>query len=233
MEIFLQIYSYLREFSLISVLVRLVLSVVCGGLIGFGRERHGRAAGLRTHILVCVGSAIATLLGHYCVSVLSLSADPTRIGAQVLSGIGFLGAGTIISRGRFQVTGLTTAAGLWATASIGLALGMGFYEGALIGTFLVGLTMSIATKLDETIIRRSHKLRIYVELKNVESVNEILEMIESELNGRSAQTTAPRSGISGNCGIEATISAKNEYNGKEILKKLNDNENIVYALSSI
>ena len=167
MEGFILFYTYLQGFSLVSVVVRLLLSVLCGGVIGYGRERHGRAAGLRTHILVCLGSAIATLIGHYCISVLELSSDPMRIGAQVLSGIGFLGAGTIISRGRFQVTGLTTAAGLWATASIGLAIGIGFYEAAVLGTFFVVLTMSIVTKLDKTIVKKSHKLRIYAELKNM------------------------------------------------------------------
>ena len=121
---FSQILEYLREFNIITVAIRLFLAVICGGLIGFERERHGRTAGLRTHILVCLGAAITTLLGWYNVKVLGVSwADPMRIGAQVVSGISFLGMGTIISKGRFQVTGLTTAAGLWATAIIGLAVG--------------------------------------------------------------------------------------------------------------
>lgn len=233
MEGFILFYTYLQGFSLVSVVVRLLLSVICGGVIGYGRERHGRAAGLRTHILVCLGSAIATLIGHYCISVLELSSDPMRIGAQVLSGIGFLGAGTIISRGRFQVTGLTTAAGLWATASIGLAIGIGFYEAAVLGAFFVVLTMSIVTKLDKTIVKKSHKLRIYAELKNMNAVNDMIVMLTEKLDARSIQVTNPRSGISGNCGIEATISVKNEADGKQILRKLTENEDIVYALSSI
>lgn len=233
MQTFLDIYSYLQQFSLASVALRLVLAVIFGGLIGYERERQGRAAGLRTHILVCVGSAIATLIGHYTVSALAFSGDPMRIGAQVLSGIGFLGAGTIISKGRFQVTGLTTAAGLWATASIGLALGIGFYEAAVIGTFLVVLTMSILSHFDASIIRRSHKLRIYMELKDIEKVNNVIDMLIKDFNGKGIQVTAPRSNISGNCGIEATIFVKNEADSYVVLQKLIENEDIVYALPSI
>lgn len=233
MEALLKIYTYLQEFSLISVAVRLMLAVLLGGLIGFEREHHGRAAGLRTHILVCLGSTVATLIGHYAYSVLSFGGDPLRIGAQVLSGIGFLGAGTIISRGRFQVTGLTTAACLWATAAIGLALGIGFYEAAILCAALVTLTMGILTKFDARIIRRSHKLRVYIETNDVNSVPQILEMLDTDYNGKNTQVTGPRSNIPNNCGIETTIHVTSEKDGKEVLQKLIANEKIVFALPSV
>ena len=233
MEVLKNGLIYLQEFSLFSAFVRLVFAVILGGVIGFGRERHGRAAGLRTHILVCLGSAIATLIGHYSIAVLNSPGDPMRIGAQVLSGIGFLGAGTIISKGRFQVTGLTTAAGLWATASIGLAIGIGFYEAALVGTLLVVLTMSILAKFDANIIKRSHRLPVYVEISDVSQMNSIIEYLISEHGAKSIQVTTPRSGIEGYCGIEATLRVKNEVSGKEVISKLIESENIVYALPSI
>ena len=233
MEAFFELVNDLRQFSLLSVTLRLVLAVAFGGFIGYERERHGRAAGLRTHILVCLGSAIATLIGHYGMSVLAFSSAPMRIGAQVLSGIGFLGAGTIISIGRFQVTGLTTAAGLWSTASIGLAIGIGFYEAAFIGTFLVVVTMTILTKFDASIIRHSHKLRVYLELNSVEKTNDIILMITEDYGGKGIQVTNARSGAVGNCGIEATIIVKNEADGKRVLAELAENENIVYAMPSI
>ena len=129
-------FDYLRELNMASISARLVLSVILGGLIGMERGRRGRAAGLRTHILVCLGAAMASLLGVFITKELEISSDAGRIAAQVISGIGFLGAGTIVIKGRFRVSGLTTAAGLWATASIGLALGYAFFEGALIATFL-------------------------------------------------------------------------------------------------
>ncbi len=233
MRFIADVYTYLQQFSIAAVAIRLTLAVLFGGLIGYERERHGRAAGLRTHVLVCMGSTMATLIGHYCMVVLNFSGDPMRIGAQVLSGIGFLGAGTIISKGRFQVTGLTTAAGLWATASIGLAIGIGFYEAAIISTFLVILTMSILSWVDVSIIKKNHKLRIYMELKSVESVNEILYMVKTEFGGTSVQVTGPRSNISGNCGVEVTVFVNKEAEVDEVLQELVKNEHIVYALPSI
>lgn len=117
------------------MVVRLVLAVVLSGLVGLEREVKGRAAGFRTHILVCVGSTLVMLTGVYLAAV-DPSVDSTRLGAQVISGIGFLGAGTIIQF-RDSVRGLTTAASLWAAAGIGLAVGAGFYAGAVAATLIV------------------------------------------------------------------------------------------------
>jgi len=233
MNNYFELTSFLRDFSLFSILIRIALSVLFGGLIGYERERHGRAAGLRTHILVCIGSAIATLIGHYVFTILQMDGDPMRIGAQVLSGIGFLGAGTIISKGRFQVTGLTTAAGLWATASIGLALGIGFYEAAVIGTVFVVVTMSVLTKFDATIIRNSRKFRVYIEINDVTKMNEIIDRLVSYHKAKGIQVTVPRSGINGNCGIEATLHVNRGSENSDVLQKLTKIDNIVYALPSI
>jgi len=121
-----------------DVVLRLALATLLSGLIGFERERHGRAAGLRTHILVCVGSTLVMLTSLHLLEVLAgrTDVDPGRIAAQVVSGIGFLGAGTII-RSRASVRGLTTAASLWAVAGLGLAVGCGFYVGALAATLIM------------------------------------------------------------------------------------------------
>lgn len=125
------IMQYLRDFNIVTVTLRLVLAFLFGGIIGMDRERKGRPAGMRTHILVCLGSSMTTMSGFFVVHTLGIESDPLRISAQVISGIGFLGVGTILITGRMHVKGLTTAAGLWTTASIGIALGAGFYEGAL------------------------------------------------------------------------------------------------------
>jgi putative Mg2+ transporter-C (MgtC) family protein len=114
-----------------SVGFRLLLAAFLGGCIGVERGRHGRPAGMRTYLLVCVGACLSTLLGQYCAQALQYNTDPLRIGTQVVSGIGFLGVGTIISDRNAHVTGLTTAAGLWTAACMGLAIGVGFYWGAL------------------------------------------------------------------------------------------------------
>lgn len=231
---FSQIISYLRDFNIVTAAIRLVLAVICGGLIGFERERHGRTAGLRTHIMVCLGAAITTLLGWYNVKVLGVSwADPMRIGAQVVSGISFLGMGTIISKGRFQVTGLTTAAGLWATAIIGLAAGAGFYEGAIVASFLTIVTMTLLTGFDSHIIKKSRKFRIYIEVSDVNSIMNIVDSIEQLYKAHDAQVTVPRSGISGNAGIEVTVRIPNKMTQKQVLEDLAKFEKIVYAMPSI
>ena len=125
-----EVIEYLSAFNLVTVLIRTVLAMLAGGIIGLERGKQGRAAGMRTHILVCMGAALTAMIGFYLYDSLAITTDPMRISAQVISGIGFLGVGTIMLKGRFQITGLTTAAGLWATATIGLAFGVGFYAGA-------------------------------------------------------------------------------------------------------
>ena len=128
-----------------QIILRLFLAVLTGGLIGTERGRHGRAAGMRTHILVCLGATITAMTGIYVDSVMQ-NGDVMRLAAQVISGIGFLGAGMIVPKNGSIVKGLTTAAGVWATATIGIALGYGFYLGAgvcaaffLLSTTLFGL----------------------------------------------------------------------------------------------
>ena len=126
----------LRELNFISLLLRLCLAVICGGLIGLEREFRRRPAGFRTYLLVCVGAAAAMLIGQYAAEMLAgpwgdaaqKTTDVTRIGAQVINGIGFLGAGTVLVTGRQQVRGLTTAAGLWSSACLGLAVGLGLLD---------------------------------------------------------------------------------------------------------
>ena len=124
-------YPWLLEPTLLTMIIRTFMALLCAGVIGYERDAHGSAAGLRTHILVCLGAMIAMSTGIF--AVMHYSGDASRIGAQVVSGIGFLGAGTImVNRG--HIKGLTTAAGLWASACIGLAIGTGFYEAAIVGT---------------------------------------------------------------------------------------------------
>lgn len=132
-----------------QILVRLLLATVLSGLIGFERESRGRAAGLRTHILVCIGSALAMLTSIYMFDIYRgvATVDPTRIAAQVITGVGFLGAGTILRSGA-TVKGLTTAASLWAVAGIGLAVGCGFYSAAVISTILVVVTLVVFSKME-------------------------------------------------------------------------------------
>lgn len=141
--------------SYFELTIRLVLSVFLGGLIGLERETVNRPAGFRTHILVCLGSTVIMLVSLFIFNEFSgqTNIDPGRIPAQVISGIGFLGAGTIIIEGA-DVKGLTTAASLWTVAAIGLAVGVGFYYGAILATFLILLTLVTFNRLDAAILRK-------------------------------------------------------------------------------
>ncbi|MFC5450042.1 MgtC/SapB family protein [Paenibacillus aestuarii] len=135
----------------LHVTIRLLLAVLLGGLVGIEREVSSHPAGLRTHILVCVGSALVMLLSIYGFSAFvnetNVRIDPSRLAAQVISGIGFLGAGTIIFNGR-SITGLTTAASLWVVAGIGLAVGAGFYYPAVLACVMVLVSLWILNKVE-------------------------------------------------------------------------------------
>ena len=141
-------FPWLLEPNLLTLMIRALLALLCAGLIGYDRDAHGSAAGLRTHILVCVGAMLAMCTGEF--TSMYYGGDASRIGAQVVSGIGFLGAGTIIVH-RGHISGLTTAAGLWAAACIGLAIGIGFYEGALVGTIAVYFTERVLLRFSKSI----------------------------------------------------------------------------------
>lgn len=132
------IMNFVFESDIITTCLRIILSVICGGILGIEREKSNHPAGKRTHMLVCLGAAMAMMTGQFTYDKYGIG-DPARLGAQVISGIGFLGAGSIIVEGTTKIRGLTTAAGLWAAACIGLAIGIGYYEGAIISTVTVYL----------------------------------------------------------------------------------------------
>lgn len=200
------ILSALTDFNPYSTIFRLVLAASLGGIIGWERGRHGHVAGMRTHILVCIGSAMALLVGIFCSNNLSSDVDVTRIGAQVISGIGFLGVGTILIRNQTQVTGVTTAAGLWVTAAIGLASGAGFYGGAVICTAIVALTMSILVRVEKKKKQAFFSTRLYAELSRSERVVELQNVLqEMDYTFQDFRVCSPCSGISGHLGVEMNV----------------------------
>jgi len=143
-----------RELNFYSMILRIILSVLIGGILGFDRERKNRPAGFRTYILVCLGSTLVMMTNQYVFQVFK-SGDPVRLGAQVVSGVGFLGAGTIILTGRNQVKGITTAAGIWAAACCGLTIGIGFYEGAIAGGVAIFIVMALPPQLQCRVNKRT------------------------------------------------------------------------------
>lgn len=183
--------NFLREFNIVSVCLRLALAMIFGGAIGLERGRKGRAAGLRTYMLVCLGSTLAMLLGQYelhmmdtfwadTVAKISGSTDVARFGAQVINGIGFLGAGTILVTGKQEIKGLTTAAGLWASACVGLAIGAGFYECVLFAYLAILLVIRVLPHLEALIIDRARNINIYIEFLSIDNLSDIITTIKNQ-----------------------------------------------------
>ncbi len=172
--------NFLRgtELGWLSITVRLVLAVLCGGIIGIERERKRRPAGFRTHILICLGAAMATLTSQYLVLEVGLYTDLARLGAQVIAGIGFIGAGTIIITKRRQVKGLTTAAGLWTAAVVGLCCGAGYFEGAVVTTAVVILAELVFARLEYIIISHARSINLYVEYTESGKLGKIVDTIK-------------------------------------------------------
>jgi len=168
----------LREVTFLSVAVRIAAALIVGGILGLERERKNRAAGLRTYMLVCVGACLIMLTNQYIYQTTG-SGDPMRLGAQVVSGIGFLGAGTIIVTKRNQIKGLTTAAGLWSSAAVGLSLGVGFYEAALAAGAAIYFVMTVLRYWDIRMHKRSKYMDLYMEVSTGVGLAQVLRQIRA------------------------------------------------------
>lgn len=171
-----QCSSYLQEINIFSIIVRLGMSLIVGGILGTERGLRNRPAGFMTYVLVCIGSTMVMLTNQY-IAVTNPGTDPTRLAAQVVSGIGFLGAGTIIVTRNDEIRGLTTAAGLWLAAGLGIAIGTGFYSGAVIGMFFSIFALIVLKKVDIYIKQHAKSMEVYLEqiytLEGIEYVREI------------------------------------------------------------
>ena len=165
-----------RELNFYSMILRIILSVLIGGILGFDRERKNRPAGFRTYILVCLGSTLVMMTNQYVFQVFK-SGDPVRLGAQVVSGVGFLGAGTIILTGRNQVKGITTAAGIWTAACCGLTIGIGYYEGAIAGGAAIFIAMVSLQKLEVFVRKNSRAVELYIEYDNSMPLSDLFTYI--------------------------------------------------------
>lgn len=163
----------LSEFNEVSVVVRLFLALIIGALLGVERERKQRPAGLRTYILVCVGSALATITNLYMCETIG-NVDPSRIPAQIVSGIGFLGAGTILVTRVYRIKGLTTAAGLWCCAAVGIATGAGFYTGAILTGIIIVVSLRLFSLVDRKLAKYNKYMYCYVEYRSREFIKNLI-----------------------------------------------------------
>ncbi|MCL2030111.1 MAG: MgtC/SapB family protein [Oscillospiraceae bacterium] len=188
--------SHLIELTTLSVTVRLLLSAVFGGLIGLDRGRRRRAAGLRTHILVCTGASLVMITNQYIAQVTG-AGDVTRMGAQVISGIGFLGAGSILVDRYRQVRGLTTAAGLWASACMGLALGVGFVSGAVIACVIILTANVFLSRIERLFLSRTRDMRLYIEMETAAVFNSVISALgQHGIQIHNIDNVTPRGGTS-------------------------------------
>lgn len=170
----------LQEVNSITTILRILLALLLGGILGIERGMKNRPAGMRTYMLVCIGSCMIMLTNQYVFQTLG-SGDPVRMGAQVVSGIGFLGAGTIMVTRHSQIRGLTTAAGLWAAAAVGLAVGIGFYEAAVGGSIAIFIVLTLLNKLDDAMHRNTKNIELYIELSANTSLMTFMGLLKQVL----------------------------------------------------
>ncbi len=212
-----------------SIIIRLLLAVVLGGIIGFERGRSGRPAGLRTHILVCLGAVLAMMTNQYIYEEFGVS-DPARMGAQVISGIGFLGAGTILVTGRHQVKGLTTAAGLWATACMGLAIGIGFYKAAIAACVMITFATFVLHRFDNFLISKSKVMDVYIEFSNTMPITTVLDAFKSlQVSIETIEVMKPTYGANAQLAAIINISLKKKGTRVDIIAKICSLEGVEFA----
>ena len=209
----------LREVTYLAVALRVFVAVIIGGILGLERGMKNRPAGLRTYMLVCVGACVVMLTNQYIYQVFG-SGDPVRMGAQVVSGIGFLGAGTIIVTRRNQIKGLTTAAGLWSAAGVGLALGVGFYEAAIAGTVAVFAVMTLLQRMDNRLHRRSRRLEAYIELSTISLGDFLRTMRDEGIDVSDVQREYEEENSDSVRAYIATLKGKKRQNHTELMEKV-------------
>ena len=168
------------SWNLLAITIRLLFALIVGLIIGIDRERKRRVAGIKTHILVCLGSALVMITSQYMMVEFGDMADISRMGAQVISGVGFLGVGTIIVTGRNQVKGLTTAASIWVCACVGLAAGIGFIAGVIIVLILLVFTLKVLGKLDTVVRKSARELDFYVEFVDNKGLLSFCDKIKAD-----------------------------------------------------
>lgn len=207
----LSCFDFVREMSLAGVAVRMLMATICGGLIGIEREFKRRPAGFRTHTLICLGAATAILTNLYLYQVMHLFTDISRLGAQVIAGIGFIGAGTIIVTKRQRVKGLTTAAGLWTAAIIGLVCGAGYVECAVFATAMVLIAELLLVKLEHRLTRKLNEINLYIEYRHsvcIEAVVKLTKEMHVKMNGLEITRVSDENGGHQYCAVLSLQTSK-------------------------
>ena len=229
MDYLMHTINALRLVTPFAVAIRIFAAVIIGGLLGLERGLKNRPAGMRTYMLVCVGSCIIMLTNQYVVQI--LGGEPTRLAAQVVSGIGFLGAGTIIVTRRSQIKGLTTAAGLWSSAGVGIALGIGFYEAAVVGTVAIFIVMTLLQKMDNRMHRKTKYLEVYIEISRGLSLSELMQALrDKEFDVQDVQRESGlEADTDGNRAYIMSLKLQKRVHHLEIVDEIRTIEHVIYA----
>lgn len=222
----LPIFDSFRDTSTAGVIMRMLLSCLLGTIIGLERSSKNRTAGFRTHILVCLGAAIAATTGLYLYLEMKLPTDVSRLSGQVIAGLGFIGAGAIIVTKKMSIKGLTTAAGLWTTGIIGLAIGSGYYEGGIIGTVLVLIIQTLLAKFGEKMIVHNPQYKVDLRYRKKHALDEVLRfckdnhlaIVNLHINSRDLET-----------GYEAVIEVRGKMQAEELAAQISGMEGVISA----
>ena len=218
----------LRELTYLAVALRITAALIMGGILGLERGMKNRPAGLRTYMLVCVGSCLIMMTNQFIYQTTG-TGDPTRMSAQVISGIGFLGAGTIVVTQHNQIKGLTTAAGLWACAAAGLALGIGFYEAAIIGGVAIFVILTLLQRWDDRMHMKGRVFDIYFELAEGYPLGEMIRAVrDMELELFDIRMESDSVLSDGSTAFIATLKAKRRVAHTGILSEIRKLDGVEY-----
>lgn len=221
----------LRDVNFQSMIFRLILAMIGGGILGVERGIKNRPAGLRTYMLVSLGSMLVMVTNLYLTELYSVTdVDPTRMGAQVVSGIGFLGAGTIIVTSRNQIRGITTAASLWVAACIGLVIGAGFYEAAILGMVATLIILIMMNRIDDFLKDRAKEVSLYIEFNKIANIQKLVEDLQGF--GLSIKDMSMDTAIipgEDKIALILTVESDRKINQLQVIQMIHREEGIVYV----
>lgn len=208
---------------------KIALALFCAGVIGIERGRKKRPAGFRTYMVVCLGATLVMMTNEYLCKLYG-TGDVARLGAQVISGIGFLGAGTIITTGHNRVKGLTTAAGLWTSACIGLAIGSGYYEGAIIGTFAIVVIMVVLHSFDRRMTSSTRTIILYVEFTKMSIIRNLVAYArENDIKVDDIEVEQPNDGMGAKMAAVVTLRLPHKESHLEFVEKVSALEGVIFV----
>lgn len=215
--------------GIIIAVFKVALALLCAGVIGLERGRKKRPAGFRTYMLVCLGATLVMMTNEYICELYG-TGDVARMGAQVVNGIGFLGAGTIITTGHNRVKGLTTAAGLWAAACIGLAIGSGYYEGAILGTLAIVLIMVVLHSFDRRLTNNTRAIILYVEFTKMSVLRSLIGFTrENNIRVEDVEVEQPSNTMGAKMAAVITLRLPSKENHLVIIEKMTALEGIIFV----